>query len=192
MIAQRQPETAELADDGGSLRDAVPASGFITSLNSQDNLNREASAISNRVALASRYTGWASPIWDVPSDQAGPYMTGLTESTIAELLFAADYYRNYGQYADPDYWVKLAYWEDWLRAAAPLVNLDNAWCTWTGAIDQGEPDHQPAARPARGKPLGGERAEDEAEKPEEIETPLGQFVTDVVFEIEDENDVQYC
>jgi pimeloyl-ACP methyl ester carboxylesterase len=122
------------AHGGGSLQDADPHSSFILALNSNDNLNREASTISQRVSLSGRYTGWASPIWAISQPDAAPYFTGITEAAIAEMLYAANYYDYYTLTDDPYYWTKTSYWQDWLWAGLALAGLDQAWCVWTGMV----------------------------------------------------------
>ena len=122
-------------NDGGSLADIAPGDALVSSLNSESNLDRESAAMgSNRVALASRYNGWAARIWAVAKPEYAAALTVFQDYTVSELLFAAYYYQYYSELEDPYYWEKSAYWQDWLFASAALGALDEAWCFWTGTV----------------------------------------------------------
>lgn len=121
---------------GGSLPDIRPSSELVSALNSSDNLYREALFIPKRVSLQSRYTGWTSPMWAFVGSSLGSVLgstlTSWTESAAAEMLWAADFYRTYEQWGDPNFIAKTSNWQDWLFAGSALAGLDQAWCGFTG------------------------------------------------------------
>jgi len=125
-----------LVSDGGALNDMQPYSGFLNTLNSQDNLNHEAQLFGpRRVGIASHYTGNTLLIWaGIDPDHALAW-SSLSTGIWQTMILAYDYYSNYDQYDDPNYWWKVEAADDWLVAAAPLATIDLTWCSLIGAGD---------------------------------------------------------
>jgi pimeloyl-ACP methyl ester carboxylesterase len=130
-------EANAVLHDGGSLQDIEPGSTFVDSLDSDENLAREAQTMGDRrVALLSHYTGANFRIWEVSRPSQASWITGMQVYTILQLMWSADYYANmYNEMSDPHYDEKKLNWYKLFTVGASLETLEIMWCSWTGQLE---------------------------------------------------------
>ena len=113
--------------------DVAPGSGFLNNINSAANLNREASALPNRVSITSTVpTSYALFCNAVNPDGYRSCASNISLS-IAVYLTVALYYAEFVDFNDYRWQDKQANAYLWFDAAAALYHFDQDWCWLIGA-----------------------------------------------------------